>query len=177
MKFCCLSETNVTFIPKNSKTCFEIPSSLRSSVCSVRFTQLRKLRLHSVPLRMTRGARKSSFIRLFLKGKPFRYPLHCAFEYRFAKALINFQFSIFNFPFNRRRPLQYNLMFCALEYYFAKFISFREDDIFPYIKGTFSIVGEDIILPLLTIIIISQPSVLCSPCRGRRLQNIRFMMR
>ena len=28
MKFCCLSQTNVTFISKNSKTCFEIPSSL-----------------------------------------------------------------------------------------------------------------------------------------------------
>ena len=73
--------------------------------------------------------------------------LFSSLKYRFVKALINFPFSIFNFPFNRRRPLQYKLLFCALKYHFAKFVSFREDNIFPYIKGTFSIVGEDIILP------------------------------
>ena len=38
---------------------------------------------------------------------------------------------------------------CSLKFYFAKFLSFREDNIFPYIKGIFSIVGEDIILPFL----------------------------
>ena len=39
-------------------------------------------------------------------GNLFIYPLHCLLEFCFAKALINFPFSIFNFPFNRRRPLQ-----------------------------------------------------------------------
>ena len=49
----------------------------------------------------------------YLKGKPFRYPLHR-----------------------------------ALEFYFAKFVSFREDNIFPY-NGKYVLnVGEDIILPL-----------------------------
>ena len=44
-------------------------------------------------------------------------------------------------------PLPCKRLFCALKFNFAKFVSFREDNIFPYIKGTFSIVGEDIILP------------------------------
>ena len=56
MNFCYLSLTNVTFISK--KTTKLVSRSLRrycSSVCSVRFTQLRKLRLRSASLRMTRA--------------------------------------------------------------------------------------------------------------------------
>ena len=57
----------------------------------------------------------------------------------FSKTLVPLRYlkgKPFRHPFHR-----------ALKYRFAKFVSFREDNIFPYIKGTFSIVGEDIILP------------------------------